>query len=368
MKKRILGYVLLLFCVLSVSVAQENETTQKMGLEVPEIYVVKEGDTLWDISGNFFGDPFEWPDVWKKNAFIIDPHWIYPGQKLTLIPEKKLIIPVQPAPPPPLPEPVIITSAPREPKPVAAVVEPPVKMSRDDSNIIHKLSSPRPVYSAQSYMRAGFITLRSELPKKKVIEIEDRIANATKYDIVTIDAGTKEGVRAGDLFAVLAVGEGVKHPDTGKNLGVVVSFIGILRVESAGENQSRCQVTENFDPIEEQNLVMPYRPSSGPMFDAWIRPEVAIKGTILAVNEPMFSIHTNDILYIDQGSKGGVQPGDRFIIYSRSDDTGHREILGEVEAIKVMPRETAVIVVSLKDENVDIGDRVELSARCRLVN
>ena len=46
----------------------------------------------------------------------------------------------------------------------------------------------------------------------------------------------------------------------------------------------------------------------------------------------------------------------------------HSEQLGEIEAVKVMPTETAVIVISLKDRNIEIGDRVELSARCRLID
>ncbi len=41
--------------------------------------------------------------------------------------------------------------------------------------------------------------------------------------------------------------------------------------------------------------------------------------------------------------------------------------LGELEAISVMPKQTAVIVLSLKGEKIVIGDRADLSARCRLV-
>ena len=52
--------------------------------DVPEVYVVKKGDTLWDIAEKFFGYPFIWPEIWKKNLFIDDPHWIYPGQEITL--------------------------------------------------------------------------------------------------------------------------------------------------------------------------------------------------------------------------------------------------------------------------------------------
>ena len=41
--------------------------------------------------------------------------------------------------------------------------------------------------------------------------------------------------------------------------------------------------------------------------------------------------------------------------------------MGELQAVNVMPAETAVMVVSLQDNTIRIGDRAELSARCRLL-
>ncbi|MBT4484545.1 MAG: hypothetical protein HOC71_12810, partial [Candidatus Latescibacteria bacterium] len=46
--------------------------------------------------------------------------------------------------------------------------------------------------------------------------------------------------------------------------------------------------------------------------------------------------------------------------------TAYRELLGELESVNVMPGETAVMVSSLKEKRVEIGDRVELIARCRI--
>ena len=52
---------------------------------VPDRYVVKQGDTLWDISARFLRTPWRWPEVWGINKDAINnPHLIYPGDVVIL--------------------------------------------------------------------------------------------------------------------------------------------------------------------------------------------------------------------------------------------------------------------------------------------
>lgn len=48
------------------------------------IYIVKDGDTLWDIAAAFLHNPFLWPSIHKDNAYIKNPNLILPGYKLTI--------------------------------------------------------------------------------------------------------------------------------------------------------------------------------------------------------------------------------------------------------------------------------------------
>lgn len=82
MQKRIIT----LLCAASLAIsAPAFSAALKVRPDAPTRYVVKQGDTLWGISGKYLYRPWQWSRLWGANrSKIRNPDRIYPGQVLVL--------------------------------------------------------------------------------------------------------------------------------------------------------------------------------------------------------------------------------------------------------------------------------------------
>jgi nucleoid-associated protein YgaU len=67
------------------SVERGSSSTAPSGDGSGRHYTVEEGDSLWKIAKQVYGDPLQWPKIHEANRDLIeDPDAIRPGQVLKL--------------------------------------------------------------------------------------------------------------------------------------------------------------------------------------------------------------------------------------------------------------------------------------------
>lgn len=102
LQKRLL---LLLLLLLTLPLTSTWAGAEEAGRNSPEYYVIKKGDTLWDITRKLLKDPLKWRRVWRLNPHIKNPDLIYPGNRVRITPAGEIVItaPDEPAPAEPAP-------------------------------------------------------------------------------------------------------------------------------------------------------------------------------------------------------------------------------------------------------------------------
>ena len=74
---------------LITSVMTHSTTTPALNPHHPNSYIMKEGDTLWDISSIFLEDQWLWPEIWRAYPQLQNPHLIYPGDSIHFLSDSK---------------------------------------------------------------------------------------------------------------------------------------------------------------------------------------------------------------------------------------------------------------------------------------
>ncbi|UCD71168.1 MAG: LysM peptidoglycan-binding domain-containing protein [Syntrophobacterales bacterium] len=242
---------------LATALAQQGEGGAKEG-----VYIIKRGDTLWDLSKQFLKDPFLWPTLWQSNQYITNPHWIYPGNPIRFYPfEKVKIQPAKPAeikPPevkPPEVKPEIAKKPPVEEKPVeeaALPAKPPEVALKPDA------------IPPSEERWAGFIT-KEEFPGiGVVIEPKERgRLLMAEGDIVYLAFKTRDPIEIGEQFTIFRTSPVIKHPHTGESLGRKVIILGECEVIGAHDVMYTAHIFKSYRAIAKGDRITHYRSRTG---------------------------------------------------------------------------------------------------------
>ncbi|VAW36150.1 Uncharacterized protein with LysM domain, COG1652 [hydrothermal vent metagenome] len=338
MKKRVIGFVAAMAMVLPAAGLFARDVTP--GEETPDqeaiYHTVVKGDTLWDITEEFFGDPFKWPQLWKKNSQIKNPHLIFPGDVIKItsdgievvlrgLPVKKLAPEEEP-----MPELPVVKLE----KEIAAPVPVPAPVTE---NIV----SPQ-------IARTGFVSKDAFEASGVVVRPKDKKVMTYVGDDVILSFEDGVNVSRGDRFVVFTVEDKVRHPVTRKHVGYVVDNHGSVIITSAIGSAVEGRVDTAFKEILKGAKLTPY---IDPLKEVAVtRTTAQIEAVIIASIEGIKQISENDIVYIDKGRRSGLAVGNKLGIYRARgsvDDPLRRKKKIPLPAIKL----GEAIVISLEDDS-----------------
>jgi LysM domain len=331
-----------------------------------DIHTVQEGDTLWDISERYFGEPWHWPELWSYNPEITNPHWIYPLDRMRLSSRALDAAPaavVQTADPnsPTFKEPKHVL-----PDDLAPSVTVPAKMLQDGTVFLRDQG-----YLDDSALKSsGKIVAGPE---------EHMLLSNSDQVYVQFKQGTK--IAPGSQYTIFrTIHKWERDPD---EKGTLVRIVGtiLLRSYDGSKGMARGTITESLDPIERGmdvafmdrrfDLVPPQKN------------ERNIKAEIIASVQPRQLLSYGNVVFINVGEGHGIKPGNRFFVVRQGDNwldvldrpakemgnivevPGYKkeklpiEVVAELRVVKVRKNVT-IALITRSDTDVFQGEKVEM--------
>lgn len=364
----------------------------------PDEYTIVKGDTLWDLSQKFLNNPWYWPKIWSINPAIENPHWIYPGNKLRLVPGEG-------GGPAQVQEPAemgIDASAANAPPdqdadfanhgnvsvtpPATADLDVVRKNSKESTAALTTVTSsgklafsPPPVLTVQA---SGLVSPEEMANAGRIeasFEEKEMLAN---YDTAYVRFRSEVPVKPGEKLLSFRPESDIIDPITHRKLGVQTKTTAVLKVLSVDGSQITVQVERTFEEVSRGDRVRPWVPQ-----DKRVAPKnnaADLRGVIVrSTNQHLNTFGESHEVFVDLGTADGVQEGNTFAVVRRGDGLNAHLVTasltagaqGAAAAKADIPEEnvglllvvdatehlsTAVVVKSVRE--LQVGDQVEMRA------
>lgn len=254
----------------------------------PTKYVVQKGDTLWDISAKFLKKPWYWPKIWNVNPQINDPHWIYPGDVLTL---------------------VWIDGKPYVQREKVVAKGNPIPTI--DAEVIKTFLKQDVIlpYDSDELQKIPFVMGNND-GRKLIAETQNLYVKGN------LIKGTQYGVyHKGDLI----------KDDSSNKLGYRAEFVGVLVAgDQVKEDMAKTFAVKNVSAIKQGDFVLPFNEDTG--YDLYFVPKAAkVDTSVVAIAEDGKIAGKYSTVILGKGSKDGVAKGDVFSLLQPGQEIAGRD-------------------------------------------
>ena len=282
---------------------------------IPKTHVVKKGDTLWDISSKYLKDPFRWPQIWAKNKYIKNPHWIYPGDIIRL---KEEIVQQQARK-------KVSTVAPTKKRKKKKRKVKKGLVAREKKVIPQKEVTWLASKGAKKHFLApqgviescGYVLPPSEIIGDFIVDAETEKIGLNLNDMIFINLGVRDGILPGEEYTIFRDNGEVIHPLTNEIFGNLIKIIGRAKTIKVLEDISIAIISKSFCEAFVHDMIKPYE--SFPLPEEIVPGNRYLEAYILASKDDKISLSQTDIIYIDLGEQDGIVPGNVFDIFKSWD-------------------------------------------------
>jgi len=267
----------------------------------PVEYVVKEGDTLWDLSQKFLDDAWLWPEIWQLNEQIENPHLIYPGDVIGLVYKG---------------EQVKVTVKERSesaPSDGTVVLKPSARITPISTAI-----PPIPMSSIASFMTNSRIVKSADLKDAPYVVAGDdsRLLAGGGGKVYARGFGKMEPESG---YGVFRKGQVFVDPDTSEVLGLeareigagsILAWDGDVATLSLATTREEVMIGDRLLTSEDRQVVANFMPSP---------PPEGLYGRMLAVLSGVTQIGQYNVVVVNLGERDGLKEGNVLAVYREGD-------------------------------------------------
>lgn len=286
-----------------MTTAHANNPPPTIKADAPNRYIVKKGDTLWDISGRYLDSPWRWKEIWATNTQIKNPNLIYPDDILILcVIQGKTLIGVDTGE----------GCAGVEKQLLGNAVASTVTVTSTANSI-----PPIPLSAIQHWL-------------DKTIIVNPQDFNTTPYVLASKNrnlitaSGDKvyaKGVPliVGQRYGIYREGELYVEPKTQKVIGLEVSQVATGLVTATETNGvTSLQLTDSYGKeVREGDRVFVELNNSIPPVFYPAPASVSRGGLIVRVMDSISSAAKGSVVAVNLGSAQGAKPGDVLTVYQK---------------------------------------------------
>jgi len=316
-----------------------TSTPVRLNPQHPDRYVVKKGDTLWDISAMFLRDPWYWPEIWFANPQVRNPHLIYPGDVLTLV-----YMDGQPR--------IVLERGVGD----RERLEPRIRVEQLEDAIF-----TIPYDRIAAFLSRPAVLDRATVDRAPYILTDRRghLAHGSQNEVYVRGANFGEN----DSYSVMHVGAPLHDPDNGRLLGYQGVYVGEGRIVRTGDPATLWLSATAREALNGDRLVPV--DTDFPLRFIPRAPERAVDGRIIHVQDGVRMVSAFQIVTLNRGTRHGLEPGHVLSVWQAGERVPDRFGGGRVQ----LPDEYAgYLMVFRSFDEVSYGLIMQASNEIRLLD